>query len=189
MNLTRLSKPAGLAATLYLVTACSSSASTKPAGGIGAPVTTPKGPAAVKTAPLGTAITAGDLTMTISGPPTTKPNGAGLAVEFQVSMTNKSTSAPVKGPQAFAVSCNGASGGWLASSTAGGLTLDAGRTQTGTADVLWLESDSTVRCQGATTIDAQFGGFAGKLSWTIPVDQVVTINTAAASVPSAPPSS
>lgn len=169
------------------MTACSSGASAKPvAGGIGAPVTTPKGAEAAKTAPLGTAVTAGDLTMTIAGDAATKPDGSGLAVTFQVSMTDTSTTARVKGPMAFAVSCNGSSGGWLASSTAGGLTLDAGRTQTGTADVLWLQSSSTVQCQGPTTLDAEFGGFDGKLSWTIPPDQVAVINQAAAGI--TPPS-
>lgn len=186
MNLTRLTKRGAAAATLCLMTACSSSAS-KPAGGIGAPIIATSN-TAVTTAALGTPIRAGELSMTISGPATTKPDGAGLGVTFQVSMTDTGK-AQVKGPQAYAVTCNGASGGWLATSTAGGLTLDAGATKTGTAVVLWLGDNSTAQCKGTTTIDAEFGGFDGKLSWTIPPDQVATINQAAADVAAASPSS
>ena len=189
MNLTPLGKAAGAAATLLLVTACSSSGS-KPAGtGIGAPVPPASGTAAVKTTDLGKPITAGSLSITVSGPAKTRGNGGGLEVTFAVSMTNTGSAGDVKGPGSFQISCNGDTGDFMSTTPAARKTVPAGQTVTGTAVVSWLKWNAVTQCKAPTTVDAVFSGAgSGTLSWSLPADQLAAVNLAAAGAAASPSS-
>jgi len=170
-------------AAAFLVAGCSSSASTPAAstttaGGIGAPLPSSALPSATSSAPLGQPIHRGDLTMTISGPPSVQADGGGLDVTFNVSMTNTGSS-PVAGPGEFGVRCDAnrgdGPGGWLTSTTAAHKVIPAGQTVTGTAVVQWVDNGAVTKCTGVTTIEADWTG-TSYLAWTIPPAEVATVN-------------
>jgi len=176
-------------AVVMLTAGCSSSGSKSTgntaADGIGQTKPAAKAQGPESTAALGSTITKGALRITMAGPVTAvKAGDTGLQVTFNVTMTNTASSGDVDGPENFMVRCdanrdakNDTFGNYWATTTAAGKTIPAGKTVTGIAVVSWLKWNSTVRCTGPTTIEAQWP-LVGYLAWTLPADVVAKVNTA-----------
>lgn len=180
-----LTPTASLLPLLLLASAGCSSSTTTTSIGHTKPAAKPQAPES--TAALGAPITKGALRITMDGPVTAKKdgdNGPGLMVAFNVTMTNTATSGDVQGPGGFMVRCdadrdakNNTFGNYWSTTTAADKTISAGQTVTGTAVVPWLQWNSTVRCTGPTTIEAQWPT-VGYLAWTLPADVVEKVNVA-----------
>ena len=174
-------------AAVLLAAGCSSSKPSSPAfqsqttDAIGqTKAATSQGPEA--SAALGSPITKGALRITMSGPVTAVKANSGLEVKFNVTMTDTAASGSVDGPENFMVRCDAnrddpdkSFGTYWAATTAAGLTVNAGKTATGTAVVGWVTPQQTVRCTGAATVEAQWP-MVGYLAWTLPVDVVAQVN-------------
>lgn len=166
---------------------CSSSGSSPgsaaaPSRGIGQPVA-PSSSGPVASAALGSPITQGSLTITVSGPPTLEKDDTAELATFSVTMTNSSTTGDVVGPDAFGVRCDAnrsdrIPGDEMSTTTvAGDKHIPAGQKLSGIAVLAWLKWNSVTKCTGPTTIEARFLN-AGFLSWTLPADVVAKVNTA-----------
>lgn len=167
--------------------ACSSSGSSPKSaaassGSIGQLVApSSSGPAA--SAALGSPITQGSLTITVSGPPTLEKDDAAELATFQVVMTNTASSGDVVGPDFFGVRCDANRsdqnpGDEMSTTTvAQDKHIPAGQKLSGVTVLAWLKWNSVTKCTGPTTIEAHFLN-AGFLSWTLPADVVAKVNTA-----------
>lgn len=132
-------------------------------------------------AQLGSPISKGALTVTVTGPVTTEKSDTATYATFHVTLTNTASSGDVIGPDSFGIRCDANRddrnpGDEMSTTTiAQDKHIAAGKTMSGVAVVAWLTWDKSVKCTGPTTIEARFlsGGF---LSWTLPADVVAKVN-------------